>query len=70
MSPEKTDLNPTKMIWTPPKRFGPNQNNLYSSSLDGPKSFWTYDFGPIEGQGIKFINLGFENIFLNLVSSY
>jgi hypothetical protein len=31
-SPEKFNLNLTKMIWTQPKRFGPDQNNL-----DSPK---------------------------------
>ena len=36
-SPEKSNLNLTKMIWTQPKLFGPDQNNL-----DGSKSFWTY----------------------------
>ena len=34
---EKSNLNMTKMIWTRPKRFGPDQNNL-----DCPKLFWTY----------------------------
>ena len=28
---EKPNLNMTKMIWTRPKRFGPDQNNLYPS---------------------------------------
>ena len=36
-SPEKSDLNLTKIIWTQPKRFGPDQNNLYQS-----KTIWTY----------------------------
>ena len=30
-SPEKSNLNLTKMIWTRPKRFGHDQNNLYQS---------------------------------------
>ena len=37
ISPEKSNLNLTKMIWTWPKQFVPVQNNL-----DDPKSFWTY----------------------------
>ena len=37
ISPEKYNLNLTKMIWSLPKQFGPYQNN----------------FRPIEGQGIK-----------------
>ena len=32
-----SNWNLTKMIWTRPKQFGPDQNNL-----GGPKSFWTY----------------------------
>ena len=31
-SPDKSNLNLTKMIWTRPKQFAPVQNNL-----DGPK---------------------------------
>ena len=37
ISPEKSNLNQTKMILSQPKQFGPNQNNL-----DSPKSFWTH----------------------------
>ena len=37
ISPEKSNLYLTKMIWTRPKQFVLVQNNL-----DGPKSFWTY----------------------------
>ena len=39
------------MIWTRPKRIGPNQNDWYSI-----KMIWTVQnhFGPIEGQGISF----------------
>ena len=37
ISQEKSNLNLTKMIFTWPKRFWPDQNNL-----DGPKSFWFY----------------------------
>ena len=37
ISPEKSNVNLTKMIWIWPKWFGTEQNNL-----DGPKSFWTY----------------------------
>ena len=37
ISPEKSNLNLTKMIWTRPKQFGPDQNNL-----DNPKSFLIY----------------------------
>ena len=50
ITPEKYNLNLTKMIWTRPKRFGPDQKNLYSS-----KTIWTVQnhFGPIEGQGIN-----------------
>ena len=45
ISPEKSNLNPTKIIWTKQKRLAPDQNSLYLSKtiyLDGPKSFWTY----------------------------
>jgi hypothetical protein len=50
ISPEKSNLNLTKMIWTRPKRFGRNQNNFHPS-----KTIWTVqnNFGPIEGQGIR-----------------
>jgi hypothetical protein len=34
ISPEKSNLNLTKMIWTPPNQFVLVQNNL-----DSPKSF-------------------------------
>ena len=50
ISPEKSNLNLTKRIWTRPKQLGPDQNNLYQS-----KTIWTVQnhFGPIEGQGIR-----------------
>ena len=43
-------MNLTKMIWTRPKQFGLDQNNLYSSKI-----IWTVQnhFGSIEGQGIS-----------------
>ena len=49
-SSEKSNLNLTRMIWTPPKQFAPNQNNLYLS-----KAIWTAQnhFGPKEGHGIN-----------------
>ena len=58
ISPEKSDLNLTKIIWTSSKRFGPDQNNLYPS-----KTIWTVQnhFGPIEGQG----RCGMSNKLLN-----
>ena len=37
ISPEKSNLNLTKMVCTRPKQFVPVQNNL-----EGAKSFWTY----------------------------
>ena len=52
ISPEKSNLNLTKMIWTQPKQVGPDQNNLDltktiftwpkqflpdQNNLDGPK---------------------------------
>ena len=50
ISPEKYDLNQTKIIWTRPERFGSDQNNLYQS-----KTIWTVqnNFALIEGQGIS-----------------
>ena len=50
ISPEKSNLNMTKMIWIQPKWFGPDQNNLYPS-----KTILTVqnNFGPIKGQGIS-----------------
>ena len=50
ISPEKSNLNLTKMIWAQAKWFGPNQTNL-----DLSKTIWTVqnNFGPIEGQGKK-----------------
>jgi hypothetical protein len=50
ISPEKSNLNLTNIIWTWPKQFGPHQNNLYPS-----KTIWIVQnqFGPIEGQGIN-----------------
>ena len=49
ISPEKSNMNLTKMIWTRPKQFALNQNNLYPS-----KTIWMVQnhFGPLEGQGI------------------
>ena len=37
VSPKKSNLNLTKMIWIRPKWFAPDQNNLYPS-----KTIWTY----------------------------
>ena len=50
ISPGKSNLNPTKMIWTRPKQFVPDQNNLYPS-----KTIWRVQnpFRPIEGQDIN-----------------
>ena len=50
ISPEKSNLELTKMIWTQPKQFGHDQNNLCPS-----ETIWTVQnyFGPIEGQGIS-----------------
>ena len=42
ISPEKSTLNLTKMIWTQPKQSGLSQNNLVQNH-----------FGPIEGRGIN-----------------
>ena len=58
ISPEKSNLNLTKRIWTRPKQLGPDQNNLYPS-----KTIWTVQnhFGPIEGQG----RCGMSNKLLN-----
>ena len=44
ISPEKSNLNLTKMIWIRTKQFAPDQNNLYLAqiNLNGQKSFWTY----------------------------
>ena len=63
ISPEKSNLNLTKMIWTSPKRIGPDQNNL-----DGPKSFWTY-----KGQGSNRLLLTFFKLvaqILSIVATY
>ena len=49
ISPEKSNWNLTKMIWTCPKQIGPNQNNLYTTKIIWPVQ---NHFGPIEGQGI------------------
>ena len=48
ISPEKSNLNLTKMIWTRPKQFRPDQNSKYPS-----KTIWTVqnNFGPLERQG-------------------
>ena len=53
-SPEKSNLNLTKMFWARPKHYGPDQNKLYPS-----KTIWMVqnNFGPIEGQGIKHVFL-------------
>ena len=50
ISPEKSNMNLTKMIWTQPKRFGHDQNNWYSSKI-----IWMVQnhYGSIEGQGIS-----------------
>ena len=47
----------TKIIWTWPKRFGPNQNNSHLS-----KTIWWVrnHIGPIEGQGIN-VNKNFNS---------
>ena len=44
----KISSEKSKIIWTQPKRIGPNQNNLYPS-----KTIWMVQnhFEPIEGQG-------------------
>ena len=51
------------MVWTRPKRLGPDQNNLYSS-----KTICSVQnhFGPIEGQGT--ILSGFSNSSKNFVA--
>ena len=63
-SPEKSNLNLAKMIWTRPKRFWPNQNNFHPS-----KTICTVqnNFEPIEGQGINELaqNLLHNEIRLN-----
>ena len=50
ISPEKSNINLTKMILTQSKLFGHDQNNLYPSKI-----IWTVQnhFGSIEGQGIN-----------------
>ena len=50
ISPEKSNLNLTKRIWTQPEQLGPDQNKLYPS-----KTIWTVQnhFRPFEGQGIN-----------------
>ena len=66
------------MTWTQPKRFEPDQNNLYLS-----KSIWTVKthFGPIEGQGIiemewktphffKLSIIEIEKCFTHLLKAY
>ena len=44
ISPEKSDLNLTKMIWTWPKWFGSDQNSFYPSKTiwSGPNHFGLY----------------------------
>ena len=57
LSTEKSNLNLSKMIWTQPKWFGPDQNDLDPTKMNwtskkrlvldqnnlvGPKSFWTH----------------------------
>ena len=53
ISSEKSNLNLTKMIWTRPKRYGPDLNNLYPS-----KTIWMVqnNFELIEGQGMRYQN--------------
>ena len=48
ISPEKSNLTLTKMLWTQPKRFGPDQNDWYSTIM-----IWTVQnhFRAIEEQG-------------------
>ena len=59
ISPEKSDLNLTKIVWTRPKQIVLDQNNLYPS-----KTIWT-----TEGQGIRvFILLQFNKISSKLYS--
>ena len=54
ISPEKSNLNLTKIIWTRPKRFGPNQNIFFPI-----KTIWTVqnNFWPIKGQGSTLLNV-------------
>ena len=49
ISPEISNLNLTKMIWTRPKQIGPVQIDWYSTNI-----IWTFQnhFGPIKGQDI------------------
>ena len=48
-SSEKSNLNLTKMIWTQPKRFVPNQKNCYSTNI-----IWSVQnhFGPIKDKAL------------------
>ena len=50
ISPEKSNLTLKKMLRARPKRFGPDQNDWYST-----KMIWSVQnhFGAIEGQGIS-----------------
>ena len=44
---KQSNLNLTKMIWTRPNQFGPNQNNLKVQN----------NFGPIEGQRMEMLRV-------------
>ena len=50
ISQEKSNLTLTKMLWTRPKGFGPDQINWYSTKI-----IWTVqiNFRDIEGQGMN-----------------
>ena len=50
ISPEKSNLTLTKMLWARPKLFGPDQNDWYST-----KMIWSVQihFEATEAQGIK-----------------
>ena len=57
------------MIWTQPKQFGFEHNNLYPS-----KTIWAVQnhFGPIEGQGISILlkKGGYKNLSIDMKDSY
>ena len=62
ISPEKSNWNLTKIIWTCPKQIGRDQNNLYRTKITWPVQNL---FGPIEGQGINLVlNLKKSGLFL------
>ena len=42
ISPEKSNMNLNKMIWSWPKQTWPKQFASVQNNLDGPKSFWTF----------------------------